>query len=142
MMSLMKTYGCKSALMMLICLCAAAAASAQNGGKAEPLRIEFKRGATSATLNDRISGDAQAEYIFAAREGQRLTIKLASTPVKSALFELRRDDGDSSGVEYEGSRLSKIVTQTGDYLIYVKRSSRTRGRSNYSLTLTIKGTRE
>jgi hypothetical protein len=125
--------------MLLICLCATAgAAFAQHGGKAEPLRIEFKRGAGHATVTDRISGDVQAEYIFAAREGQRVTINVTSTPFKSALFELRRDDGEADNLEYEGFRFSKTLARTGDYLIYVKRSSRTKVRSNYSLTLTIK----
>jgi hypothetical protein len=33
------------------------AAFGQRGGKAGPLRIQFKRGASSATLNNWVSGD-------------------------------------------------------------------------------------
>ena len=40
--------------------------------KAEPLRIEFKRGAYSATISESVRGDEEAEYVLAAKEGQRL----------------------------------------------------------------------
>jgi len=61
-------------------------AVAQHGGKAEPNRIEFKRGATSTTISGVVHGDEQAEYILSAKQGQRLTIKLTNVPAKSSCF--------------------------------------------------------
>src|SRR5258707_3530719 len=63
-------------------------AIAQRGGKAEPNRIEFKRGTTSTIVSGTVRGDEEAEYVLAAKKGQRLIIKLTSVPVKSAVFKL------------------------------------------------------
>jgi hypothetical protein len=41
---------------------------AQNGGKAEPLKIEFKRGTNSTTINGVVRGDEEAEYTLTARK--------------------------------------------------------------------------
>ena len=65
---------------VLIVLAAGSVALAQGGGKAEPNRIEFKRGANSTTINGKVRGDEEAEYVLAARKGQKLTIKLSSVP--------------------------------------------------------------
>ena len=78
-------------------------ALAQRGGKAEPNRIEFKPGTTSTTIGDVVHGDEQAEYVFSAQKGQRLTIKLTATPAKSACFDLKGPDdfdGYTPGPEY------------------------------------------
>ena len=39
-------------------------------GGAEPLRIEFKRGAYSATISESVRGDEEAEYVLGAKQGQ------------------------------------------------------------------------
>ena len=57
----------------ILALTTSSPVSAQ-GGKAEPLRISFKRGAYSATLSDSVRGDEEAEYVLAAKQGQRMTI--------------------------------------------------------------------
>ena len=44
---------------------------AQRGGKAEPGRVEFKKGAFSATVSNTVRGDEQAEYVFSAGAGQK-----------------------------------------------------------------------
>src|ERR1043166_1908045 len=67
---------------------------AQGGGKAEPLRIEFKRGANSTTVSGSVRNDEEYEYVLAAKKGQRLTIKITSTPVKTAAFRLLGEDKD------------------------------------------------
>jgi hypothetical protein len=56
---------------------------AQGGGKAEPRRIEFTRGTNTTTINDKIRDDQEAEYVLAAKKGQRLKIKLTSVPSRS-----------------------------------------------------------
>ena len=53
-------------LVALVVLFSAATVMAQGGGKAEPLRIELKRGTNSITINDKIKDDQQAEYVLSA----------------------------------------------------------------------------
>ena len=123
---------------LLLVTLLASVAIGQRGGKAEPLRIEFKRGASSATLNDSVRGTEEAEYVFAARYGQRVTIILTSVPAKSARFELKSEDGVDYKFEYDGMKWSGVAPVTGDYFLNVTRVSQKRGRTNYSLRLAIK----
>jgi hypothetical protein len=123
----------------LIFFCCAAPVFAQNGGKAEPLRIEFKRGTTSTTLSGVVHGDEEAEYVLAAKKGQRLIIKLTSTPVKSSVFQLLGEDNDTLGLEYDANfDYSGVLPKTGDYFISVKRPTSAKGTSRYKLTVTVK----
>jgi hypothetical protein len=120
-------------------LCAAAPAFAQHGGKAEPLRIEFKRGATSTTISGSVRNDEQYEYVLGAKKGQRLTIKITSTPVKSAVFQLLGDDQDTLGLEHDANfNVSMVLPKDGDYLIFVSRPTSAKGASRFTLAITIK----
>lgn len=120
-------------------LCAAAPALAQRGGKAEPNRIEFKRGTSSTTITDVVRGDEQAEYVLSAKQGQRLTIKLTATPSKSACFDLKGPDGVDVGLEYDCNRdYSKPLPATGDYFLTVARPSTAKGTARYKMTITIR----
>ena len=115
------------------------AAMAQHGGKAEPNRIAFKRGATSTTINGVIHGDEQAEYVLAAKKGQRLIIKLTSVPVKSSVFQLLGEDNDTLGLEHDANfGYSGVLPKTGDYFINVSRPTQSKGTSRYKLTITIR----
>src|ERR1041385_2460446 len=120
-------------------LCTAAPALAQHGGKAEPLRIEFKRGTTSTTVGGSVRNDEQYEYLLAAKKGQRLTIKITSTPVKSAVFQLLGEDQDTLGLEHDANfDVSIVLPKDGDYFISVSRPTTAKGRSNFKLAITIK----
>src|ERR1700730_1615821 len=125
-------------VLLLVTLSASAAIGQRGGGKAEPLRIEFKRGASSATLNDSVRGTEEAEYVFAARQGQRVTIILTSVPAKSARFDLKSEDGADYKFEYDGMKWSGVAPVTGDYFLNVTRVSQKPGRTSYSLRLAIK----
>jgi hypothetical protein len=123
----------------LLILLACSAALAQRGGKAEPNRIEFKPGTNTATLNGTVRGDEEAEYVLAAKKGQRLIIKLTSTPVKSSVFQLLGEDNDTLGLEYDANfDYSGILPKTGDYFISVKRPTAAKGTSRYKLTVTVR----
>lgn len=120
-------------------LCAAAPAFAQHGGKAEPGRIEFKRGTTSTTVSDVIRGAEEAEFVLAAKQGQRLTIKITSVPVKSSVFQLLGEDNDTLGLEHDANfDVSIVLPKTGDYFINVKRPTEAKGTSRFKLTVTIR----
>jgi hypothetical protein len=114
-------------------------AIAQGGGKAEPNRIEFRRGTTSTTINGVVRGDEQAEYVLSAKKGQRLIIKLASVPAKSSVFQLLGEDNDTLGLEYDANfDYSGVLPKTGDYFITVKRPTEAKGTSRYRLSITIR----
>src|SRR4051794_32063597 len=117
----------------------AAPAFPQHGGKAEPLRIEFKRGASSTTVSGSVRQDEQYEYVLGAKKGQRLTIKITSTPVKSSVFQLLGEDQDTLGLEHDANfNVSLVLAKDGDYLIFVSRPTSVKGKSNFTLMITIK----
>ena len=123
----------------LLILLGCVAAMAQGGGKAEPHRIEFKRGTTSTIINGTVRGDEEAEYVLAARKGQKLIIKLTSVPVKSSVFQLLGEDNDTLGLEYDANfDYSGTLPKTGDYFINVKRPTEAKGTSRYRLTVTVR----
>ena len=123
----------------IVILVACSVAMAQGGGKAEPNRIEFKRGSNSTIINDEVRGDEQAEYVLAAKKGQRLIIKLTSVPVKSSVFQLLGEDNDTLGLEYDANfDYSGVLPKTGDYFITVRRPTEAKGTSRYRLTVTVR----
>ena len=114
-------------------------AMAQHGGKAEPLRIEFKRGSTSATVSGSVRNDEEYEYVLGAKKGQRLTIKISSTPVKSSVFQLLGEDNDTLGLEHDANfDISIVLPKGGDYFINVKRPTEAKGTSRFRLTISIR----
>jgi hypothetical protein len=120
-------------------LIAGSAAMAQRGGKAEPNRIAFKRGTTSTTVSGTVRGDEQAEYVLAAKKGQRLVIKLTSVPMKSSVFQLLGPNNDTLGLEYDANyNYSGTLPKTGDYFITVRRPTEAKGTTRYKLTITVR----
>jgi len=121
-----------------VILIASAAAVAQ-GGKAERNRIEFKRGATTTIINGAVRGDEEAEYVLAAKKGQRLIIKLTSVPAKSTVFQLLGENNDTLGLEYDANfNYSGVLPKTGDYFITVARPTKVKGASRFKLTITAR----
>lgn len=133
-------YLCKS---VFICGCfflilAASPAFAQGGGKAEPLRIEFKRGTTSTTVSGSVRNSEEYEYVLGAKKGQRLKIKITSTPVKSSVFQLLGEDQDTLGLEHDANfDVSIVLPKDGDYFINVSRPTQTKGYSRFRLAIAI-----
>ena len=120
-------------------LVSARVALSQGGGKAEPKRIEFKRGTTTTTVVDKIKNEEEAEYVIAARKGQRLTIRLTSTPYRSSLFDIKAPGDADLGLEYDANySFNKILPATGDYFISVDRPTTSKGTANYKMVITIK----
>ena len=122
-----------------VILLSATLALSQGGGKAEPKRIEFKRGTTTTTVVEKIKNDEEAEYVIAARKGQRLTIKLTSTPNRSVVFDLKAPGDADLGLEYDANySFNKTLPATGDYLIIVDRPTTSKGTANYKMVITIR----
>lgn len=124
---------------LLLLLFAGNPATAQHGGKAEPNRIEFKRGTTSTAVQGVVHGDEEAEYVLSAKKGQRLTIKITSVPVKSSVFQVLGEDNDTLGLEHDANfNVSIDLPKDGDYFINVKRPTEARGASKYKLTVSVR----
>jgi hypothetical protein len=109
------------------------------GGKAMPLRIQFKHGHTAATLRGTLHRDEQTEYVLAARQGQRLTVRITSMPRQSVTFTLQDPDGEEVKFQVEADpHTSGILPKTGDYSISVGRPPNQQfGTSTYVLTVTV-----
>ena len=106
------------------------------GGKAEPNRIKFKRGAYSTIISGTVRGDEEAEYIFSALQGQRILIQITSVPRKSCLIELHGPERiDLAFSEYNFNADAPV---TGDYRLIVLRPTESTGRSRYRMKLTVK----
>lgn len=126
-------------LPVLFILSAGSVSLAQRGGKAEPARVEFKRGAHSIAINGTVRGDEQAEYVLAARKGQKLIIKLTSIPSRSSVFQLLGPDNDTLGLEYDANyNYSGTLPKTGDYFIIVARPTKSKGTSKYRLSIAVR----
>ena len=136
------SYLCKSVFisgLFLFVLANGGTALAQHGGKAEPNRIEFKRGTASTIIRGTVRGGEQAEYVLAAKKGQRLIVKLTSVPVKSSVFQILGPENDTLGLEYDANyNYSGTLPKPGDYFISVRRPTESKGTSRYKLTVTIK----
>jgi hypothetical protein len=112
---------------------------AQGGGKAEPLRIEFKRSTTSTTINGKLRGTEEAEYVLAAKKGQKLIIKLISVPRRSSVFDLKAPENADLGLEYDANYDYKgTLPKTGEYLITVVRPTTSPGTSSYKLVVSVR----
>ncbi len=92
---------------------------AQNGGKAEPKRFELAEPGGSINLSERLSNGEEMEYIFSAREGQTIVLKMERT----SLFDYRvfSEEFDLE-TEFDSSpTLELTLPGTGDYLLFVRK---------------------
>lgn len=108
--------------------------------KAEPNRIKLTKGKSSATVSGTLSNNDEMDYVFGANAGQKITLKVISTP-KGGFFDFRiMGDGFELETEYDSyTNYSFIAPQTGDYLVYVrKRPTEITKTAKFFLTLSIK----
>src|SRR5262245_37022883 len=109
------------------------------GGKAEPMRVQFQRGRTSATITGKLSSDQQAEYVAGAKKDQKLTIILYARPPGSITVKVKTLDGEDLELKPDSKQQwSATLPGDGDYLLWVIRSSGKTGTSFYKLTVTIR----
>jgi hypothetical protein len=121
--------------LLVMIMCSGALAQ----GKAEPNRIEFKRGATSTIINGTVRGAEQAEYVLAAKKGQTLTMKITSVPARTAGFDLHGPEDVDLGLEFDTNlSFSRRLPKTGDYLITVVKLTDAVRVSKYTMTVTVR----
>jgi hypothetical protein len=111
------------------------------GQKAEPNRIEFAKGKSSAAVTGRVRSDEQAEYVFSAKKDQIINVKITSVPKgKVASFRILNPDEEATFyTKYEQNyQYAFPAPYTGDYVIWVSLQPETKVKSaKYNLTLTI-----
>ena len=131
----MRRVGWVLAVLML----SASMSFAQGGGKAEPTRVELKRGSQQTTVTGRVTNDQEVEYVLAAKKGQRLSIRLSSIPTKATVFDLKALGDADLGLEYNANwSFNKVLPVSGDYLITVARPTSEKGQASFKLVITVK----
>ena len=112
-------------------------AYSQRGGKAEPNRIQFALDKSSITLIGTLSNSKEMEYVFAAKKGQAVTIKMSNT----GLFDYRVFNPDVDfETEFESSRTSTFeLPETGDYFLFVRKKIVKKPRTaKFSMIFSVK----
>jgi hypothetical protein len=110
----------------------------QGGGKAEPLRISFRRGSDSASVSDRVRGDEEAEYVVAARAGQQMFITVQTQPPGSVVVAVTDPDGSQVELKRNGTdRWTARLNGDGDYQLVVKKRKHDRVASRYTMKVRI-----
>lgn len=122
--------------LIVVCLVASLPALAQNGGKAEPLRIQFPKGKTSTTLSRRLSRDQEMEYVFAAKGGQKVSV----TNTTNSAFDFRIfNEEQNVETEFESSRTFSLeLPADGDYMLFVRKKAGGPKSAVFRVTLSIK----
>ena len=127
------------ALALVIALNFAIPQAYAQGGKAEPLRVQFQHGRNSATIAGKLRGDQQAEYVAGAKKDQKLTINLYAKPPGSITVIVKTPDGVDLELKPDSKQQwSAALPRDGDYLFWVVRNSGKPGTSLYKLTVTIR----
>ena len=105
-------------------------------------RVQFKKGASSAVIEDSITGYEIVDYVLSARKGQYMNVSMATKNTANYfnILEPGENDvamfnGSISENQYEG-----ILAKSGDYTIrvYMMRSAARRSEvANYRLEMII-----
>jgi hypothetical protein len=96
-------------------------------------RVQFRRGASSATVQGRVSIELSDTWIVGARAGQTMTVQLNS-PRSSVRFILMTSRTTQSLADNTRS-WTGTLPDTDDYLILVESDAK---GATYSMTITIK----
>jgi hypothetical protein len=106
------------------------------GGKAEPKRINFAAGSSSATVRGTLSTAQEMDFVFSARAGQTVTVRNANPRlfdirVFNDIFEFETEFDSSVNIVFE-------VPETGDYMMFVRRKAGQPRTARFSVTVSIK----
>lgn len=114
---------------------------AQNGGKAEPVRLKIPPGQTSISLTGTLKENQQAEYVFNAKKDQLVSVWINSVKPQGKFYSFVVKGAENN----YASKIARFdiekfeTSEAGDYLIFIK--FRPMGRikqGSYRLSLDIK----
>lgn len=103
-------------------------------GESKPAsrRVQFKRGASSTTLQGTVTRALSETYLVGARAGQVMTVKLTA-PNKSVTF-LVSSPVSTSLIGDNTRNWTGTLPESGDYMIIVQADA----RATYSITIGVK----
>lgn len=109
---------------------------AQHGGKAEPNRIQFAKGASSKTLTGTLSNGQEMEYVFTANKGQIVAIKNPGWRIFD--FRVFSEENFPEGDFDSSPAYSFEVPETGDYMLFVRKKVAGPRSARFSIAFSIK----
>lgn len=114
---------------------------AQNGGKAEPVRLKIPPGQTNISLIGTLKENQQAEYIFNAKKDQLVSVWINSVKPQGKFYSFVVKGADNN----YASKIARFeiekfeASEAGDYLIFIKfRPIGKIRQGSYRLSLDIK----
>ena len=114
---------------------------AQNGGKAEPVRLKVPQGQTSMSLIGTLKENQQAEYVFNAKKGQLVSVWMNSVKPQGKFYSFTvKGAANNYASKIARFDIEKFETsEGGDYLIFIKfRPIGKIKQGSYRLSLDIK----
>ncbi len=124
-----------SFLLVIAFFAFAVSSFAQGGGKAEPGRVKFAKGKSSAVLTGTLSGDQEQEFVFGAKQGQ--TVYITNPDSVKFAYKLFNDEVSNDSTDLAEPTMEFVVPETGDYMIFVRRANNTPKSAKFSITLAI-----
>jgi hypothetical protein len=107
--------------------------------KAEPSRIQFRRGASGAILRGVLRDRQQKEYQLKAGQGQKLELDLRSSPAGTSAIKMFGGNGAAIPLDkIAANRWSVVLQEAGELVIIVHRTSDEHGRSAFTLRVDIR----
>ena len=100
-----------------------------------PVRISFRAGATSATVDGSLLASGSDEYVLSASRGQTLSIDMTFTKGRAILAVWGADGTVLLSDHAEASSFQADLPRTQDYYILVK--GRPNGATDYTMKVTI-----
>ena len=97
-----------------------------------------RNGQPVVRINGIVRGSEEAEYVLAAKKGQRVIIRLTSSPARSSVFQILDPDNETLSLAQGNYDLLGTLPKSGDYLITVSRPKQSKGTSRYKMTVTIR----
>jgi hypothetical protein len=95
-------------------------------------RIQFRRNATSAVVEDAVVRGTRDTYLLRARRGQTMTVSITSLE-NNAVFDIQFPNGTI--VQQEATSWRGVLSTTGDHKIIV---GGTRGNATYRMQVSIR----
>ena len=122
---------------------AAVSVSVQPSSGIREQRVQFSRGAASATLTGSLTGEETVDYLLGANAGQTMTVTLkGGTSVSFNVLPPGSEAAIAIG-ETVGPRWSGSLPASGDYRVRVflgRAAARRKEKASYTLTIGIAGT--
>lgn len=123
-------------------VCAWDKQAATNSKPATPTRIQFARGASSATVTGKLNGfDDEKNYVIAVGKGQSMTVEQVNPADKRVTLGLTAPNGEDASDMDLSCNNKKAVSPTlaGDYSITVHECMKVdEWKGNFKLKVTVK----